>query len=219
MKTINKNQYGTILFVVITFVFITELLFLLIFKIYFSSEEIIKNHILNKREYNKYLEPNSLLIDNIKIFPKSTKENIDFNKIFNDKPFTCKDKKSIYSMVDFVSSKFCNLTNLKYDSYIGNIISKNNLLLNSPILFATGNVLINDTLILQNNISLIFSLGDIEIKNIVGQDSNLIYFVYLESGTKNINVQNGLNVKIINETPFIIKSIFPQYEKNVLYIK
>ena len=125
----------------------------------------------------------------------------------------------MFTTTDFVSSRFCNLTNLKYEAFIGNIVSNSNLVLSSPILFTTGNILINDTLILQNNISLIYSFGDIEIKNIVGQDSDLIYFIYLESGTKNISVQNELNVKVISETPFIIESIFPQYEKNILFIR
>ena len=76
MKKVKKqtiNEHGSILFVVITFLFVTELILLLTFKVYFSSEELIINHNISKKEYNNYLEPKITLLDNIKTFRKSIK--------------------------------------------------------------------------------------------------------------------------------------------------
>ena len=87
MKKVKKqtiNEHGSILFVVITFLFVTELILLLTFKVYFSSEELIINHNISKKEYNNYLEPKITLLDNIKTFPSKNTSNIDFNNIFND---------------------------------------------------------------------------------------------------------------------------------------
>ena len=119
MKKVKKqtiNEHGSILFVVITFLFVTELILLLTFKVYFSSEELIINHNISKKEYNNYLEPKITLLDNIKTFPSKNTSNIDFNNIFND-AHTCKDKPPLFTNSDFVSSKFCNLSELKKNIY------------------------------------------------------------------------------------------------------
>ena len=221
MKKVKKqtiNEHGSILFVVITFLFVTELILLLTFKVYFSSEELIINHNISKKEYNNYLEPKITLLDNIKTFPSKNTSNIDFNNIFND-AHTCKDKTPLFTNSDFVSSKFCNLSELKKNIYVGNIISKSNLILTSPTLITSGNILINHTLTLTSNITFIYSFGDIEINYLKGNDSAMTYFVYLESYTKNINIQNDSNVVVLNSEPFIVKIIFPQYKKNILLIR
>ena len=83
----------------------------------------------------------------------------------------------------------------------------------------SGNILINHTLTLTSNITFIYSFGDIEINYIKGNDSAMTYFVYLESYTKNINIQNDSNVVVLNSEPFIVKIIFPQYKKNILLIR
>ena len=139
--------------------------------------------------------------------------NSTIRKIAFEKPtikFICRDW-----LVDNLIELGVNKKNI----YVGNIISKSNLILTSPTLITSGNILINHTLTLTSNITFIYSFGDIEINYLKGNDSAMTYFVYLESYTKNINIQNDSNVVVLNSEPFIVKTIFPQYKKNILLIR
>lgn len=218
---LNKSERGSILFVVITFIFVTGLLFLLILKVYIGSLNVIKEEKTNQTTFNNTLKPNNKLLDNIKIFPDNTKKHLDFNKIFKDAK-ECKGKSSNTSTNDdfsFVSSRFCSLSKFDSNIYKGNITTSSNIKLESPYFFVTGSILINGTLLLTNNITYIYSLGDVKINNFLGEDPSVTYFVFLDSASNKIEASSSQNVQIANDTQNIAALIFPTYTQNVLYIR
>lgn len=218
MKKIIKNQFGTILFVVITFVFITQLLFLLIFKIYFSTIEIIKDEKKRQKQYNELLNPQNNINSKIKKIPSQSSNQINFNLIF-DNATICNDTIPKLITSEFTSTKFCNISNLNDNVYIGNLIGSLPVTLKSNILITSGSIILDTTLILTQNVTFILSFGNIEIKNIVGLDTNQVYFIFLKSGNNKITLSNASNVFLINETPEILYTIFPTYKENILCLK
>lgn len=216
-KIKNKNQKGTILIVVLVFIIIIEFIFLLSFKIYLSSEEIIKNHKLNEKEFNNYLNPKNNLSKKIKTYPADNKLKFNFNKILKNS-FTCKESKPFFANEDFISEKFCNISKFEHNAYLGNIVSNKALLpLNSAILISSGNIAL-ENIILTQNVSFIISLGDIKILDIIGNDPTQMYFVIFKSSTNNITVKSKSNVIVIKEPPSFIFSFVPTYKKNILFI-
>lgn len=207
------NQQGSILLIVIIFILLSGMIMTYIFKIYFSSIEIIKNHKINKSEINTFLSPKNKIENKLSLYPKKINKNkIDFNNILKNGVY-CPIKNIVKKDKIFTSDRFCEISNIN-NLYIGNLISKKNIIFPFPLLVSSGNIFLEHELIITEDTT-ILSLGDIEILNIIGEDASKNYSLFLQSETNNITIKHASNIKTLS-SPFIT---LPSYKQNVFAIK
>ncbi len=208
----NLSQAGSILLIVIIFILLSGMIMTFIFKFYFSSFEIIKNHKNNQKAFNNFLSPKNSPENNVFLFPKIKKDNIDFNNLLSSGAL-CPIKNVFIKNKDFISDRFCEISNIN-NLYIGNIISKKSIKFPFSLLVSSGSIFLEHELIITQDTT-ILSLGDIEILNIIGEDLSKNYSIFFQSETNNVTIKHASNIKTLS-FPFIT---LPSYKQNVFAIK